>query len=57
MLNYDSLPLDQLHEKKLFVETCVVAEHDEADLPPTDVGRAAWSFMVGSVMIDAVIWG
>ena len=24
---------------------------------PTDGGRAAWMFMLGSVIVDAVIWG
>ncbi|RDW77830.1 hypothetical protein BP6252_05883 [Coleophoma cylindrospora] len=29
----------------------------ETSLPPIDGGKAAWMFMFGSVLIDAVIWG
>jgi hypothetical protein len=30
---------------------------EETNLPPTDSGQAAWTFMLGAVLIDAVIWG
>lgn len=31
--------------------------HEDESQYPIDGGRAAWLFMVGSVIVDAVIWG
>jgi hypothetical protein len=38
-------------------KTQIQNEEEEKSLLPTDGGHAAWRFMIGAVIIDAVIWG
>lgn len=47
-LNESSITLNESVEEE---------EEEEMGLPPTDGGRAAWTFMLGAVLVDAVIWG
>lgn len=48
------LSLDDVVDEKHDV---VVVEGMDLILPPRDGGRQAWLFMIGSVIVDAVIWG
>ncbi|KAL2066173.1 hypothetical protein VTL71DRAFT_2244 [Oculimacula yallundae] len=46
-----------LAEKSEVHYTITESEAEDASLEPVDGGKAAWLFMVGAVIIDAVIWG
>ena len=48
----DNLELQSLHRG---VEDN--AEHVGASLPPADTGKAAWLFLAGSFILEALVWG
>lgn len=41
-------PEEKIEEPKL---------EEDFSLPPIDGGKAAWMFLVGSTVVDAVVWG